>query len=293
MDGFRLFDAWDDPDKIPPEPVEEPLSAAWSEEKRFLSSHARVGLSGTGGDNLLHFQMWPYVKDLLRRHCCGALCKDLAQYLWIRPFPWKGLREKSAGLVGRKNEQEPGYPSWIQANFAERMRLAERWNENVFSTQVSHPLCPKGHASLALPHWTYSFELADPGVTRALVEVRYPYLDLRMVNYLLAIPTFPWSFQKRLIRNAMSDRLPDVIRLRAKTPLAENPVSGALRRREHIESEEVQFEKEFERFIDIEKLSESSRPKTSGETSLLVRPLCLNFWLRSAWRRYTVTVGGN
>lgn len=293
MDDFRLFDAWDDPDKVPPEPVEEPLSAAWSEEKRFLSAHARVALSGTGGDNLLHFQMWPYAKDLLRRHCWGTLCKDMVCYLWIRPFPWEGLRVKIGELLGRKNEREPGYPSWIQAKFAERMRLAERWNDNVFSAPLSNPLHPKGHASLALPHWTYSFELADAGVTRALVEVRYPYLDLRMVNYLLAIPTFPWSFQKRLIRDAMANHLPDATRLRAKTPLAENPISGALRKRKHIKSEEVQFEKEFEQFIDIGKLGELSRLKTAGEASLLVRPLCLNFWLRSAWRRYTVTVGGN
>ena len=293
MDDFQLFDAWDDPDKVPPEPIEEPLSAAWSEEKRFLSAHARVGLSGTGGDNLLHFQMRPYAKDLLRRHCWGTLFKDMAQYLWIRPFPWKGLRAKIAGLAGKKSGLEPGYPNWIEANFAERMRLTKRWKDNVFEAPATHPLRPKGHASLALPYWTYSFELADPSETRALVEVRYPYLDLRMVNYLLAIPTFPWSFQKRLIREAMAGRLPDVTRLRAKTPLAENPVSGALRRGKQIKFEEVQFEKEFERFVDTRNLGESSGPKTQGEASLLVRALCLNFWLRSALRRYTVTVGGN
>ena len=41
------------------------------------------------------------------------------------------------------------------------------------------------------------FEQESPGVTHSPVETCYPFLDLRIVNYLLAIPPFPWFFQKR------------------------------------------------------------------------------------------------
>jgi len=43
------------------------------------------------------------------------------------------------------------------------------------------------------------FEKNDPGVTHAPVEVRYPFVDLRLMEYLLAIPAFPWAYKKRAV----------------------------------------------------------------------------------------------
>ncbi len=67
------------------------------------------------------------------------------------------------------------------------------------------------------------FERENPGLTRFPVEVRYPFLDLRIVNFLLALPPFPLFYEKRLLREAVVGRLPESIRTRRKSPLAGDP----------------------------------------------------------------------
>ncbi len=68
------------------------------------------------------------------------------------------------------------------------------------------------------------FEQENPGVTRCPVEVRHPFLDLRVVNFLLALPPFPLFFEKQLLREAVAGRLPESVRTRRKTPLAGSPL---------------------------------------------------------------------
>src|ERR1700736_3236972 len=106
------------------------------------------------------------------------------------------------------------------------MRLQGRWQECGEHPNLSleHPIHPKAHASLSLPHWTHMFEQEDAGATHFPVETRHPFLDLRIVNYLLALPPFPWFFQKLLLREAMAGRLPEMVRMRPKTPLRSDPL---------------------------------------------------------------------
>ena len=98
------------------------------------------------------------------------------------------------------------------------MNLEERWREHsIVRARPPHPVVPKAHASLLLPQWSHVFELENAGVTRLPVEVLYPFLDLRIVNYVLALPPFPWAFQKTLLRRAMRwVAYPEKIRLRRK-----------------------------------------------------------------------------
>jgi asparagine synthase (glutamine-hydrolysing) len=56
------------------------------------------------------------------------------------------------------------------------------------------------------------------------MEVRHPFLDLRVLRFLLAVPTVPWSRSKYLFREAMRGKLPDTVRRRPKTPLAGDPI---------------------------------------------------------------------
>ena len=51
------------------------------------------------------------------------------------------------------------------------------------------------------------FEGADPGVTRSRSEVRYPFLDLRLVDFLLSVPVFPWTYKKRIARRALARKI--------------------------------------------------------------------------------------
>jgi asparagine synthase (glutamine-hydrolysing) len=58
-----------------------------------------------------------------------------------------------------------------------------------------------------------------PDFTLALE--RDPFLDLRLVEFIFAIPTLPWLFQKDILRRSMAPLLPHKIIKRPKTPLGD------------------------------------------------------------------------
>ncbi len=92
--------------------------------------------------------------------------------------------------------------------------------------------CPRGSClALAVVLVATCSNLKVPGVTHCPVEVRHPFFDLRVVNYLLALPPFPLFFEKRLLREAVAGRLPERIRTRRKSPLAGDPLLAHLGQR--------------------------------------------------------------
>lgn len=268
------------PDSIPSEPVESPFFASLYGDYRLVAQDCRVMLSGEGSDNLQYFQMWPYAQDLLRRHQWRRFLADGSHFLRVRPFPWKGIRHRAQRLVGRADE--PTVPRWIAPDFAKRVDLEARWKKySVLPKPPRHPVKPKAHASLSLPQWSQSFELTDPGASHCPVEIRYPFLDLRVANYLLAIPPFPWAFQKRLLRRAMANRLPENILRRPKTPLASYPVVAMLERRNGAAAfGETSWGEEINRYVDRSAVSGIEKAKTSAGKNQAIRPLCLNLWLQ-------------
>ena len=184
------------------------------------------------------------------------------------------------------DSSDPAFPSWIAAELKQRLRLEERWNEQPGRNRAwEHPIVPKAHASLLTPRWSVLFEHADPGLTQAAVEVRYPFLDLRVVNYLLAIPPFPWTFQKRLLRAAMSGHLPETIRQRPKTPLEGDPLVEMLQRPEATAAvDRAYWTEQIERYVNPQVLPSLNDQKDSICADLVVRAYCLNFWLQSLSR---------
>ena len=274
-----VFDRWDQAEWAPAEPVEDPFFAGLYDQYAAVAERCRVALSGEGSDNLLFFQMLPYARDLLRRREWGQLAGDGLRFLSVRQFPWKGLRLRAQRALGRADE--PKLPRWIAPDFARRVDLEARWRKYSVMPEASHPVKPVAHASLVLPQWTKVFEQADPGVTRSAVEVRYPYLDLRVVNYLLAIPPFPWAFQKRLVREAMVNRLPENIRCRPKTPLAHDPQAELLQPWLEKEwRERAHWDAEMDRYIRKDAASLAGEMKRSAAAAQMIRPICLNFWLQ-------------
>jgi asparagine synthase (glutamine-hydrolysing) len=134
------------------------------------------------------------------------------------------------------------------------------------------------------------FEYENPGVTRRPIEVRYPFLDLRIVDYLLALPPFPWYFEKTLLREAMAGCLPESVRRRPKTPLAGDPLAEWLRRFESNWMAQAPWSEETDRYINHHAITSLNGAGERGELLTAVRPLCLNFWLQSVRRvRYNLS----
>jgi asparagine synthase (glutamine-hydrolysing) len=290
MDEAQLFERWDDPEVNGPEPLEDPFLAGLSDAHRNISGECRVLLSGEGGDDLLDFQMWPHVRDLWHRREWGTLLTDVANYLWMRPFPWRGIRARALRLTG-KDPDRPVYPPWLNPEFSRRVSLEERWKEEnrTPNSWPAHPIHPRGHGCLARPVWAHLFEQDDPGATRCLLETRYPFLDLRMVNYLLALPPFPWFYKKTLVREAMRGRLPERIRTRPKTPLQGDPVSAQLRLGGVEQLKKIPWSPDLGRYIDRRAMIAPHDNMEQEQASVSLRPYSLNIWLQSAHRiRYNI-----
>jgi asparagine synthase (glutamine-hydrolysing) len=290
LDKLQPFDGWDSGEWMWPEPAEDPFFAGLFDQFQMISEDCRVVLSGEGCDNLMHFEMWPHAKDLIGRKEWRQLFRETLRHASMRRAPWAGIRRRVNRAFG-KDHDAPKFPRWIAPDFARRMSLEQRWKE-VTSPSVSyrHPILPRAHASLDSPQWAYLFEHENPGVTRRPVEVRYPFLDLRVVEYLLALPPFPWFFEKTLLREAMVGCLPESVRRRPKTPLAGDPLAEWLKHCGPNCVTEAPWSEEASRYVTRSAIAPLKGAGESEELQAAVRPICLNFWLQSVRRvRYNLS----
>jgi asparagine synthase (glutamine-hydrolysing) len=285
VDHLRPFERWDDPEVSWPEPVDDPLFAGLFEQFEMVAADCRVVLSGEGSDNLMHFQLCPYVKDLLRTRSWKRASSVLPLYLRQRQSLLPGIRRRVKELFS-KEPAVPELPRWFAADFARRVDLEARFKEWTDLPPVSprHRILPDAHASLSLPQWTQLFEQENSGVTRRPVEVCHPYLDLRIVNYLLALPPLPFFYNKTLLREAMKGRLPENVRLRPKTPLMNNPSEKQLEMHGWDWLDQVSWCEELSRYVDLVSLPPLNGERNAKQIRLLMRPICLNFWLHTARR---------
>jgi asparagine synthase (glutamine-hydrolysing) len=289
MENSRPFDRWDQRELTPSEPTEDLFFAGFHDEYKTIAEDCRVILSGEGSDNLLYFQMWPYTRELLRNREWGRVLAEGSRFLRVRPFPWKGIRYRARRLVRGADERR--LPRWIAPDFAKRVDLDARLKKYTALPKVPvHAAKPKAHASLSLPQWARVFELADPGATHNPVEVRYPFLDLRVVNYLLAIPPFPWAFKKTLLREAMANRLPPNIVRRPKAPMSRHPLVALLEPQGGAASlDEIHWDEAIDRYVDRSAILPVEDERGAEGKIRAIRPLGLNFWLQRRLRlRYNL-----
>jgi len=144
-----------------------------------------------------------------------------------------------------------------------------------------HPTRPQAYNSLSLPQWQYIFESYDAGITRMPVEVRLPYMDLRVMRYLLAVPQIPWCTDKHLLRTAFHGILPEAVRCRCKTPLMGDPVLKLWRETAMALPGNFHPGPELTQYVVAEAIQ--------GPDAMWVnlRPHSLNLWLQYSLRAQT------
>ncbi len=283
MDHVRPFEHGQDADFTTPEPIDDPLIGGLYEQYETIARNSRIILDGEGIDNLMHFELAPYLKDLQRRGEWVTMACAFAGYLWTKRSRWHRLWSRMQGRLKKRNSSE-GLPRWLAADFARRIDFEERRRGFTLpAVSPAHPILPTGHASLELPHWTRMFEVSDAGFTRRAVEVRWPFLDLRMVEYMLALPPYALFLDKKLERDAMKGKLPEVTLKRPKTPLMGDPAAASM----HRSGSSVRvldvfaWDSEIAEYVNTRWLSEGWGPYADGGSSC-IRAVCLNFWLQSS-----------
>jgi len=126
--------------------------------------------------------------------------------------------------------------------------------------------------------WSPLFEGYDPGSTRLPLEVRHPFIDVRLVDYLLSIPTVPWCTNKHILRCAMKQQLPDAVVNRPKTPLAGDPALQQIRRAGVRWLDNFEVTPQLTRFVNLSH-RRSQAEATPSTLWANLRVFALNHWL--------------
>ena len=226
---------------------------------------------------------WPYLVYLLKRGRVVGMVSAFGGYVLRHgrlPPLRAGIRSRLRRWVGRA-EEELGYPGWLEPGFERDLDLRDRWRELQRPAKAVHPLHPDGYAALTGAFWPSVFESEDAGWTGAPVEARAPLLDQRLLRFLLRVPPVPWCMNKELLRTAMKGLLPVEVRVRKKTPLRGDPLQLHAEKNgwKVVLSESACWR--LSKFVNYRMLSATSRPALGLSLWADLRPIALDYWLKS------------
>jgi asparagine synthase (glutamine-hydrolysing) len=286
-DDFRPFERWDSAVLRRPEPTCDPLAVVSVEQSRMAAAFTRVLLCGYDGDAALDTTLRSHFAGLLGAGKLARLAAELAWYLGSQhALPQVGFRAWLGRRLGGTRRVAPGPPRWLNPSFSRRLDLEARWEQ--FHAWHARDWTSPRAVAYQMFRWVnipFILERDDGGVTGFPIEVRNPLLDIRLLDFFLALPPIPWCVKKHLFRVAMRDRLPPEVCRRPKSPLGGDPVLQCLRQPGgRVRAvEDLDPAPELASFVNIEELK-----RALGSTGGLsrwwtdIRPCCLNHWLTFA-----------
>jgi asparagine synthase (glutamine-hydrolysing) len=279
-DDYEVYERWGEPELRRPEPESDPLLALNVDLLQDVAAGSRVALTGHGGDPVFRLPLG-YATRLLRRGRGLRLAREIGQYVRVcRRLPRVRIGAHLRRRLG-PTVSPAGPPDWLDPDLVVRLDPAAGAARPTTDSAPIHPTRPAAYALLTSGAWAATFESFDPGVTGVAVEVRHPFFDVRLVEYLLAIPPMPWAFDKTILRLAMRGRLPEAVRLRPKTVAAGDPLVAALRRPSARWVDRFEPVPALRRFVRRDRVPAVHGRADAVDVWTHLRPLCLNYWLSS------------
>ncbi len=286
--------------------LESPFLPVWEGCYEELTDRLRergidILLTGHGGDELLCGSPRVYADRLRRRD--GSAGRELAQharrvklplsrafYGWmLRPLLPPTLDRFLRRLAGRSDGGS--LPAWIAPDFARRtnleqrlegtpsgLRFLEHGRQDVYDTAVGFGAHP------------YATQWYERRPRRQPLDVRHPYLDRRLVEFVLSIPSrelISVAATKPLLRNAMLGYLPESVRQRAHKTRLGRFVDLGLRDMEAMQVRSLLQAPLAEElgYIDGARLRVSyeqyRKQWPSAALRAVVNPILFELWLRS------------
>ncbi|HEV8189338.1 MAG TPA: asparagine synthase-related protein [Pyrinomonadaceae bacterium] len=241
-DAYSLFDG--EMDQAEPFLI-SPLTGQFNDLLRLCAGFAPVALTGYDGDSLMN-------------------------------EPRIQIRTRIRRML-RKNDYHGFFPEWIDESFAMRTNLRERLRD--FWVKREDGKRPAAMRALKSNIWTALFEGYDPVATRLNLEVRHPFIDLRLVEYLLAIPAVPWCVDKHILRCAMKNKLPEAVLNRHKTGLAGDPALQLVRRASVRWLDSFEVSPQLRAFVNLDRRRSVVEEETADGRWASLRVFALNYWL--------------
>ncbi len=188
------------------------------------ADRATVWFYGEGPDNALVFERGDYLSWLAGRRDWRRLAEVGAFYLRVKGLAgwWETIRRYARRR--QPADDSIGVPPWIDPALARRLDLQQRL---AGSTRLGgdgaglvprHPWRPRAVAGFNDPIWPAVFADYEFEESLGPLALRHPFLDLRVLEFMLSVPTLPWAREKLLLREAMRGHLPAEVLARRKTP---------------------------------------------------------------------------
>jgi len=243
-DRYSLFDAQMPGDMDQPEPfLISALTGQFNDLLRLGAEFSPIMLTGYDGDAFMNV---PQVSRL------------------------GGVKTRIKRLIG-KRPPGPVIPEWLDEAFAKRAGLLERWERPSIN-----------QASPLNPIWTALFEGYDRSSTKLSLEVRHPFMDVRLVEFLSSIPVRPWRVNKHILRLAMKDKLPNAVLNRLKTPLSRDPALQLVRRGSVRCLDSFEVSPQLRTFVNLDRRRSVADEETSDGLWANLRIFALNYWLANS-----------
>jgi asparagine synthase (glutamine-hydrolysing) len=280
------YSSWSHPDTRTAEPSQEAFYALTRALYQHVSRFAVVVLAGDGGDSILTGKVLPFLGHALRKGGFLAALNEIGRFVrenrrW--PVWGTGLRGRWRNWKSRRNGE--GLPHWVDPGFIERLNLRERWHALQQSSEPEHPLHP-GTASFANGYWAAFMEQEDAGWTGARLQRRSPFLDRRLIEFLLRVPPVPSLMHKDMLRRAMKDELSEPVRNRRKTPLASDPTVCQIQRLRWCPEPISKPHTITESYINWSKVSVTLAERRGSNWLAALQPVSLHVWVKAVENHY-------
>jgi asparagine synthase (glutamine-hydrolysing) len=283
------FASWTDNSIRFPEPLHEPFQSRHVQMCRQVYAFARVALSGDGGDDILTGTAAPFASYLAKQGKFVELAQVFGSYLWMkRRIPPMGIGLKRRWRRWRSQAQpDSKVPVWIRSETVVRLRLHERLAALNRGHRHEHPFHPAGHAALSQGYWAGVLEDEDAAWLGVPLERRSPFLDRRVIEFLLRVPPIPWCAEKELLRQAMKGLLPEDVRTRRKTPLFQSPFALQVQRLNWSPLPLPKAHPLVAELVDWSKLDATLRTVSGSQLWDDLRPVSLNHWVKGVENDHT------
>jgi asparagine synthase (glutamine-hydrolysing) len=197
------------------------------------------------------FTPWYWIDWLVDGHPRRAVTAMLDHRRVFSERPRPHLRASVLGLLNARRVPAPDLPDWLVPDLAQRTDVAER-------VRAHHRRSARATGRQSLtedPCWETWLTWGDPSFNGVPLRTRHPFMDLRLINFVAGIPPYPWLVDKRVLRDATIDLLPERVRRRPKTPLVASPRRGTEQASLRRLAEFVGEVPRADRFIDRSRLA--------------------------------------
>ncbi|MCU4743566.1 asparagine synthase (glutamine-hydrolyzing) [Natronoglomus mannanivorans] len=273
--------------------------ARWEKAKYAADAGIDVVLGGALGDSAVGYGLgflpelvrtgrWRRLADELR--AMGEVTDAPPRHLFVRhglsplvPEPIKRGRKRLRGRAVLAQEANPT----VDAAFADRIGLQSRYRELTAGGSVFRRSARRTqHRSLTAGTNAANFETSDLTNAAFGIETRYPFTDIRLLEFSLAIPPSQQlkdGWTRSILRRSLDDLLPEKIQWRPWKTMMNEGFWNALSREDERLRAIVDDPGPLDRYLDTTALEETyerfSDDPSSRDARALWRALSLSVWL--------------